>query len=119
MRITIKSVRVNLSPALKEYVQKKVSALGRFLKRFDKNDSVTAAVEIERTTEHHRHGEIYHASVDIDLPGKKIRAEEEHSDLLAAVEIAKDKAKTDVRKYKEKTVEKNSKRARKKKRPGK
>ncbi len=119
MRINIKSVRVNLSPALKEYVRKKVGALGRFLKRFDKNDSVNAEVEIERTTEHHRHGEIYHASVDINLPGKKIRAEEENSDLLAAVEIAKDKAKKDIQKHKEKTVEKYSKRARRKRRPGK
>ncbi len=119
MKINIKSVRVNLSPAFKEYVRKKINALGRFLKRFDKNDSVTAEVEIGRTTEHHRHGEIYHASVDIDLPGKKIRAEEEHSDLLAAVEIAKDKAKQDIQKHKEKTVEKYSKQVRKKKRPGK
>ncbi len=119
MRITIKGVRVDLSPALKEFVRKKVSALGRFLKRFDRNDSVTAEVEIERTTEHHRHGEIYHASVDIDLPGKKIRAEEESSDLLAAIEIAKDKAKKDIQKHKEKVVEKNKRNSKRAKRVGK
>ena len=96
---------MNLTPAFKEYVRKKINALSRFLRRFDRDNEVTAEVEIERTTEHHRHGEIYHASVDVHLPGKRVRAEEAHSDLLAAVEIAKDKAKEDLRKHKEKIVE--------------
>lgn len=104
MKITVKATRLILTPALKEYIEKKISPLSRFLARFEAKGESTAFVEIARTTRHHKNGEVYAAEIDLDLGSRMLRVEQSHRDVRAAIDLAKDALREKLAQYKKKVV---------------
>jgi putative sigma-54 modulation protein len=86
MKINIKATGIELTPAISDYVQKKVSALHKYIH----NDDAVAQVEVGRTTQHHKTGEVFKAEVHITGAGLDLYAVSEHSDLYAAIDLVKD-----------------------------
>ena len=68
MKIKLRSKNFDITPAIDEYVSKKISTLEKFLDT--KNESL-CEVEIGRTTKHHNTGDIFKAEVNIVQPGNK------------------------------------------------
>lgn len=101
MRIHIKSTNLDLTPALKEYIEQKIGSLAKFLKRWNPKGVVEAYVEVGRTTQHHHKGNIFRAEADLRVPGKILRAEDEDWDIRVAIGRVKDKLKREAEKYKE------------------
>ncbi len=101
MKINIKSTHLDLTPALKEYIEEKIGSLAKFLKRWDPEGVVEAYVEVARTTKHHHKGNVFRAETDLRVPGKVLRAEDEDWDIRAAIDRVKDKLKREAEKYKE------------------
>jgi putative sigma-54 modulation protein len=101
MQINIKGKNLDLTPALKEYIEEKISTIAKFLSRWDEEGTVEAWVEVGRTTQHHHKGDVFRAVVDIRVPGKAFRAEDEDWDLRVAIDRVKDKLKREAEKYKE------------------
>ncbi len=90
MRITTKATNTSLTPAISEYVQKKI---GNVEKLIDGNlrEAARADVEIELTTHHHKAGDaLFRAEVSLHAGDLHLRAEEFHSDLYAALDLVKD-----------------------------
>lgn len=56
MRIEINAVRLELTGALKEYIESKLGSVERLIKKFEEYGELIAFVEISRTTRHHRQG---------------------------------------------------------------
>ncbi len=106
MKINIQSTGFELTPAIRELVEKKVGSLEKLLKRFEEKSEAIASVEVSRTTKHHRHGDIFYAEINLNVSGRVIRAEDHNVKLQAAVDIAKDKLKQEILRFKEKRVEK-------------
>ncbi len=106
MRINIEAAGFELTPTIKAYVESKIGSLARLLKRFEKAGELTALVEVGRTTQHHRHGDVFRAALNLDLPGKVIRAESANEDLRTAVDEVKGKIKNELEKYKDKLTDK-------------
>lgn len=102
MKIIIKSTNLDLTPALKEYIEEKIGALQKFVSRFDLEGAVEARVEVGRTSKHHLKGKVLRAEVNLDLPGKVLRAEDEDYDVRVAIDRVRDKLKREIEKYKEK-----------------
>ena len=102
MRITIEATGFDVTPTIKAYIEKKIGSLARLLKRFEAAGELTALVEVGRTTRHHKHGDVFRAALNLDLPGKVIRAESENEDLRTAVDEVKNRIKDDIEKYKDK-----------------
>ena len=86
MRINIKATGIELTPAISEYVNKKVGALGKYLN----NKDIVAQVEVGRNTRHHKTGEVFMAEVHLTGAGLDLYAVSEHSDLYAAIDLVKD-----------------------------
>lgn len=105
MKIRIESTGFKLTPSIRELVEKKIGSLSKLLKRFEEKSETIASVEVSRTTKHHRHGEIFKATINLNLPGKIVRAEDYNIKLQAAVDIAKDKIKQEFLRFKERRVE--------------
>ena len=84
MKINIKSTHLDLTPALKEYIEEKIGSLAKFLKRWDPEGVVEAYVEVARTTKHHHKGNVFRAETDLRVPGKVLRAEDEDPARLRA-----------------------------------
>ena len=101
MNITIKATGLDLTPALKEFIEEKVGALQKLVAKFDENDSVLAAVEVSRTTKHHYKGDVFRAEINLELPHKMLRCEDNDSDIRVAIDRARDVLKREIVKYKE------------------
>ncbi len=101
MNINIKATQVDLTPALKEYVEEKFGSLAKFLKRWEAESPVEVWVEVARTTRHHHKGEVFRAEGDVKVPGYIFRATEEDSDIRSAVDRVRDKLQAEIVKYKE------------------
>jgi putative sigma-54 modulation protein len=90
MNIKIRSVNFDITPAINDYVMKKISLLEKFLPQ---GDGVICEVEIGRTTRHHKSGDIFRAEVNIKEPGgKQVFAVAEEADLYSAIDIVRDDA---------------------------
>ncbi len=102
MKIDLKVSHIELTPSLREYAEKKISSLDKFLKRWEveAGGEIKVWIEIDRTTSHHHKGPVYRAVADIKLPKRVLRAEEYNADIRAAIDGVKDKLKREIEKYK-------------------
>ncbi|MEK7227909.1 MAG: ribosome-associated translation inhibitor RaiA [Patescibacteria group bacterium] len=82
MNISIKSTNIELTPALKDYTEKRIGTIKKYI-----GEKTTANVEIGKTSEHHKHGDIFKAEVNITTAlGKQFRAVSEKPDLYEAID---------------------------------
>jgi len=95
MNIKIRSKNFDITPAINDYVIKKISTLEKFLTK--KDGEVICEVEIGRTTTHHKSGDIFRAEVNIIEPGsKQIFATAEEVDLYTAIDIVRDETEREI-----------------------
>ena len=102
MKIHLKAAGFEITPSLREFVEKKLMSLGRFVKKFDAEGAIELWVEVAKITEHHRKGNIYYAEANLRMPKKSIRAEEGSPDLHIAVDRLKHVLQLEIEKYKTK-----------------
>ena len=104
MNINLKATNFELTPAIREYAEKRVNGLEKFIKMND--ESVQAWVEVGRTTAHHLKGDIYRAEIQIHIShyGKGVRAEATSETLNEAIDGAHDKIKLELEKVKDRKI---------------
>jgi putative sigma-54 modulation protein len=93
--VTIHARDLNLSPRLKEYVEKKVSRLDHYLPsiseaRVDLTEAKTARSAADRQV----------AQLTVHTRGQVLRSEERKDDIFAAVDAALDKMQRQIERYK-------------------
>ena len=98
MRIILKGTNLELNQELRNYVDKKIGELDKFLENI--GGTLEARVELAKTTRHHQQGDIYRAEVNLDFSGKILRAVEEREDLFSAIDGVEDKLKREIIKFK-------------------
>ncbi len=82
----IKATGIDLTDAIKDAVLKELSSLDELTARW--GESVSADVEVGRTTNHHHKGDVHRAEINLHLPGKTLRAEDVGEDLYAVIKEA-------------------------------
>ena len=87
MNIQIKTTTLSLTPAISEYVEKKLSSVAKF---FENDSTVKCNVELAKTTNNHNKGDIFKAEVHIVAKDKNIYASVEKEDLYVAIDLVKD-----------------------------
>ena len=88
MKINIKATGIELTPAIAGYVQKKISAIEKYLPAGAVD--LVAQVEVGKSTQHHKSGEVFKAEVHLVGAGLDLYAVSEQSDLYAAIDLVKD-----------------------------
>lgn len=106
MTISIKSTHLELTAAIKSYVEKKIGGLEKFLKHVDPS-AVDCRVEVGKMTEHHRKGPYFRAEVNLRMPGRSFYAEAKDEDLYAAIDAVHDEVRRELVTFKEKAMAKN------------
>ena len=86
MNINIKATNMELTDALKEHIEKRVSSL----EKFTKGSPIGGQVEVGKTTNHHKQGDVFKAEFDLVINGDHFFAVSETSDLYTAVDEAKE-----------------------------
>jgi ribosomal subunit interface protein len=92
----------DMTPSLRTYIDNKLGSLAKFVKQFDETGEAEIWLEISRTTEHHRKGEVFKAAADLRLPKKILRAEEYAEDIRVAIDHARNTLHLEIEKYKTK-----------------
>ncbi|MGB8815667.1 MAG: ribosome-associated translation inhibitor RaiA [Minisyncoccia bacterium] len=101
MKHNIKAKDISLTPALSEYLEKKLSHLDKFISPEDM-EAVMCQVELAKTTRHHKTGNIFEAEYNIYVGGKTLKALKDSFDLYSAIDLANDEMENELRSYKTK-----------------
>lgn len=86
MKINIKATNIELTPAINDYVNKKLMGL----EKFTKDKELIIYAEVGKTTNHHKSGDIYKAEFNIEISGVKFYTVSEKEDLYKAIDDAKE-----------------------------
>ncbi len=99
MQVDIKGNGIELTDALRGFIQEKMDTLDAKTARF--GEVVRAEVEVGKTSDHHQKGPVFRAEVHVRLPGKVVYVEAVHDDLYTAVIDARKAAEREIVQYKE------------------
>lgn len=105
MKVIIKTRKVELTTALRDFVEKKFYGLRKFvniLKHDDEMGKTLAEVfvELERETKHHKGGDIFVVRSRVRLPGRSLMVKSKLDDLFKAIVAARSELKMEIEKYK-------------------
>ena len=87
MNTNIKATNIELTSAISDYVNKRLSTIEKFIKQGEK---ASAYVEVGKTTNHHNKGDIFRAEFNVEIAGNKFYTFSEKEDLYNAIEEAKE-----------------------------
>src|SRR6185436_6155308 len=96
MHITIKTKELELTPALKEWIEDKIGGLGKFVIRHEEQGKLLCEVDVSRITKHHNKGEVFSAQVNLHMPGRNLRAEANDFDVRVAIDRVRDTIQHDL-----------------------
>lgn len=94
MRFNIRGENIEVTPALREYVEKKISKLERYF-----TESIESNCHVNLRTYNDKKAKV---EVTIPMPNLVLRAEEVHEDMYAAIDLISDKLERQIRKHKTK-----------------
>ncbi|MDO8558231.1 MAG: ribosome-associated translation inhibitor RaiA [bacterium] len=98
MHLDIKGIGIELTPALKQYIEERIGGLSHFIGS-DAHSS-SALVEVGRSTHHHEHGDVMFAKANVHLGGKTIRAEAQTQDVRSAIDEVRQELHNEILKFK-------------------
>jgi ribosomal subunit interface protein len=82
----IKATNVELTGAINDYVNKRLEGIKKFIKEGDK---AVIQVEVGKTTNHHKQGDVFRAEFNIEISGNKFYAFSEKEDLYVSIDDVK------------------------------
>lgn len=78
---------MDLTPAILEYVNKRISSLEKFVKN---GNAITGQVEVGKTTNHHKQGDVFRSEFALEINGESYYAQSETSDLYVAIDMTRE-----------------------------
>lgn len=85
MTINIIHKGLEITPAIRNYVEEKMGALKKYSDGLEHMD-----VEVGMATHHHQKGEVFLCKVNLTCSGELIHVERQEADLYAAIDKAQD-----------------------------
>ena len=96
--IDIRGIKVELDDKLRDYIQKKIGRLDRFVSRHDRQSLHAEVVLEEQTTKGKKQ---YQCEVIFRLPHETVVSKESTINIYAAIDIVEAKLQNQLRKHKE------------------
>ncbi len=100
MHITLTSVHMEITEAIREYTFEKMESLKKLTAKDD--TSATLSVELSKVSNHHVHGQVYRAEAVLHIRGKDTALHTTQEDLYKAVDVLKDMLTRELAQYKDK-----------------
>jgi len=85
--INIKATNIELNNTITRYINNRLSVI---IKKFAKDEEVSCFVEVGKTTNHHKKGDIYMAGIKMSFGGNNFFTVSEKKDLYLAIDDAKE-----------------------------
>lgn len=104
MKINIKSSRLEMTEAIRQYIEVKMEMVEKYLGK--SVQVLNCDFEIEKAVGGQNKGEIFRAEVNLQVPHEILRVEKTEKDLYKAIDKVKDHLDLIIKKYKEKLIDK-------------
>jgi len=104
MKIDIKATKVDLTPEIKDYVQRKMDMLEKYLGEIP---VIECKVDLSLSVGGQKTGEIYRTEILMELPKEMLIVEKVESDLIKSIDKVKDHLAESIIKYKEKMIDRH------------
>ena len=102
MQINLQGKNMELTPAIKDYVAKRVTNLSKFLSGIEeRGGGVAVHFEVGKSTHHHKGGQIFHADCLINIEGEKFYGSADEEDLYKAIDAVKENLFREISKNKD------------------
>lgn len=95
MNIIITGKGMDLTEAIKDYVEKKIGGLEKFYDQILKAD-----VKVGKESEHHLKGEVFACECRLDVPGVDLFASKNEKNLYKAIDKVRDYLEGELKKHK-------------------
>jgi ribosomal subunit interface protein len=86
MKTNIKATNITITPAIAEYIDRKLGMLEKYFS----NPDTLINIEVGKVSRHHKSGDVFKAEIKINSNGKDYYVVSETEDLYAAIDEAKD-----------------------------
>jgi putative sigma-54 modulation protein len=104
MQITVNGKGIELTDAIKDYVEKKIGALEKFYEKI-----IRANVTVGLESHHHQKGKVFIAECKLEVPGTDIYASKNEKTLYKAIDKIRDYLEGELKKHKIMRREKDKK----------
>ncbi|MEK7175388.1 MAG: ribosome-associated translation inhibitor RaiA [Patescibacteria group bacterium] len=102
MQIKLQGKNIEITPAINDYVIKKVTNLGKFIKKNEtKGGEAVVDFTISQVTNHHKNGDIFRAHCSINLHGDNFYSSVDREDIYQAITIVKENILNEMQKSKD------------------
>lgn len=98
--ITILCKDFDLTDAIKNYTEEKMSSLYKYLNQDE--DQIMFHVRMGKVSNHHNHGKIFYVEISLHMPEKNFVVQLEAEEIYVALDLIKDELATNITHYKEK-----------------
>ena len=103
MKINFQAKNIEITEAIHDYVEKRVTNLDKLLSEIEATDGEAQVLfSISKTTHHHKGGEVFHADCSINIKGKKFYSSVNKQDLYEAIDEVKENLFREISKNKDK-----------------
>lgn len=102
MKINIKTDKIDLSPELRDYLDKKIKSLEKYLGSIAVSN---CDLDLSHSLSKQNNGKTYRAEVNLFVPGEILRVEKTEKSIIKAIDKVKDHLALMIKKYKEKRID--------------
>jgi putative sigma-54 modulation protein len=102
MQINLNGKNIDITEAIHDYVQKRVTNLEKLLSTIEAGGGeVMVNFEVGKSTKHHKGGEVFHSDCLINIDGKKFYASSDKEDIYQAIDEIRETLFREIRKNKD------------------
>lgn len=102
MKINLQGKNLNLTPAISDYVLKRVTNLEKLLSKIEEEGGeAMVQFEVANATKHHKSGSIFHADCLIKVNGEEFYSSADEEDLYTAIDAVKENLFREISKNKD------------------
>lgn len=103
MKIKIQGKNMEITPAINDYIIKRVTNLGKILDKLEQTTGeIFVSFNVAKTTNHHKTGEVFRADCSIETKRGNYFSSVDEEDLYAAIDAVKENLFREISKTKEK-----------------
>lgn len=99
MKYNVNTTDFSLTPAISEYLDKRIGHLDKFINP-SLEESIMCYVEVGKTTNHHKTGDLFRAEITLHIGSKVFRATSEKEDLYSAIDAVGDEVTQELKAFK-------------------
>lgn len=101
MKVNVQAHGITLTPDIYEYLDKKLAHIEKLL---GPDSSAIAHVEVGKTTNHHKTGNLFEAKIQLRIAGREFTGHASGESVYAAIDILKDEISAELSNHKDKKL---------------